>query len=93
MAFGCTFSDSLRDVGETCKPQYAYGEVSQAGHHLRPILFPDLTSVFVVVPISDIVRAVFDRPMSSIQGEKSFRVCLFRRKGGDAIYCFGSDFS
>lgn len=53
----------------------------------------DLGSVLVEGDITDIVRAVFNGPVSSVAGEEVLRRSSFRRKAGNAVSNFGGGFA
>ena len=42
-------------------------------------------AVFVIVPINNVVTAVFDAPVAAVGGKHAFRVGLFRGSAGNAI--------
>ncbi len=50
-----------------------------------------LTSVFIVVPVQDVVAAVFYAPVTAIGFEDLLCVGLLRCSTGDAVDGFGGD--
>ena len=48
--------------------------------------------VFIESDIADIVEAVFNGPMATIEGEESFRRSILRRKTRNAIDRFVGNF-
>jgi len=46
-------------------------------------------SVFVIVPIEDVVATVLDAPVATVNLEHTLGVGLFRRSAGDAVSGFG----
>ena len=45
----------------------------------------DATAIFVVVPIDDVVAAIFDTPVSAVGLEQALRVGLLGGSAGDAV--------
>ena len=54
-----------RDAIRAGQPQERDHEVTQASHHLRPVAFAHLASVFVQGDVAHVVEAVLDRPVAS----------------------------
>ena len=50
-------------------------------------------AVFVIVPIDNVMTAVFDDPVSPAGGKYAFRVGLFRGSAGNAIGDFTGVFT
>ena len=50
-------------------------------------------TVFVVVPIEDVVAAIFDRPMPAVDLKEASGMGLFRCSAGDAVGDFVGAFS
>ena len=53
----------------------------------------DTAAVFVVVPIEDVVAAIFDTPVSAVELEEALRVGLLGRSAGDAVSDFVAGFA
>ena len=51
------------------------------------------TAVFGVVPIDNVMTAVFDAPVAAVGGKHAFRVGLFRGSAGNAIGDFTGVFT
>jgi hypothetical protein len=47
--------------------------------------FSYTAAVFVIVPIDNIMTAVFDAPVATVDGKHTLRVSLFGRAAGNAI--------
>ena len=50
-------------------------------------------AVFVIVPIDNVMAAVFDAPVATIGGQHAFRIGLFRSSTGNAIGDFTGVFT
>jgi hypothetical protein len=48
----------------------------------------DAAAVFVIVPIDNVVTAIFDAPVAPVGGQHALRVGLFRSSAGNAISDF-----
>ena len=62
-----------------------YGKSSQAGYVFRAIAGAYPAAVFVIVPIDNIVAAVFNTPVATVGGKNTLGVGLLRGSTGDAI--------
>ena len=47
-------------------------------------------AIFVIVPIDNVMAAVFDAPVAAVSGKYALRVGLFRSSAGNAIGDFDS---
>ena len=61
------------------------GKATQAGDVLGAMPCADTAAVLVIVPIEDIMAAVFDGPVATVDLEKALGVGLLRGAAGDAI--------
>ena len=61
------------------------GEAAQPGDVLRAVAGADAAAVLVVVPIEDVVAAVFDGPVAPVDFEQTAGIGLCRRAAGDAV--------
>ena len=68
------------------------GEASQAGDVFRAIASADAATVLIIVPVEDIMTAVFDAPVATVGSEHPLRIRLFRGPAGDAIGDFTGRF-
>ena len=50
-------------------------------------------AVFVIVPIDNVMTAVFDAPVAAVGGKHALRVGLLRGSAGDAICDFTREFT
>ena len=55
------------------------------GDILRPISGSNAAAVFIESPIKDVVAAIFNAPMATINGENSLCVGVLCRLAGDAV--------
>jgi len=68
------------------------GEASQAGDVFRAIASADAATVLIIVPVEDIMTAVFDAPVAPVGSQHRLRIGLFRGPAGDAIGDFTGRF-
>jgi hypothetical protein len=61
----------LSDVFDSLGLNQSDGEAAQAGDVLRAVAGADAAAVLVVVPIEDVMTAVFDRPVATIDFEQA----------------------
>ena len=61
------------------------GEASQAGDILRAVAGADAAAVLIIVPVEDIMAAVFDAPVATVGSQHALRIGLFRSAAGDTI--------
>lgn len=74
-------SDAARSFGL----DNTYGKTAQPGHVFRAIARADAAAVFIIVPIENVMAAVFDTPVAAVGGKNALRVGLFRGSAGDAV--------
>ena len=75
----------LCDVGRALRLDHADGEAAQAGDVFRAVAGTDTAAVLVIVPIEDIMAAVFDTPVTAIGVEDVLGIGLIRGAAGDPI--------
>lgn len=61
------------------------GETAKSRDIFRAVAGSDSTSVFIIVPIQDMVTAIFNDPMTPVDGEEALGIGLFGGSAGDAI--------
>lgn len=61
------------------------GEAAESRDIFRAVAGSDSTSVFIIVPIQDMVTAIFNDPMSSVNGEETLGIGLFGGSACDAV--------
>lgn len=82
-----------------CDAAYAFGfnnsngESAESCDVFRTVASAYAASIFIIVPIKDVVAAVFDTPMAAVGGENALWVGLLRGSAGDAIGEFTGAFA
>jgi len=66
----------LGDVGYALGLDHADGEAAQAGDVFGAVTGADAAAVLVIVPIEDVVAAIFDAPMPSVSLKDPSRIGL-----------------
>lgn len=61
------------------------GETANSRDIFRAVAGSDSASVFIIVPIQDMVTAIFNDPMTPVDGEDTLGICLFGGSARDAI--------
>ena len=61
------------------------GESSQACHVFRTVTFWDSTAIFIVIPVKDVVTAVFNTPVLAIVSQDLFGCGQLRRLAGNSL--------
>ena len=79
------FSHFLGDASDLFGFDDTNGKTSKSGDILGAVAGTDSASVFVVVPIQDVMAAILNRPMASIQVEKTLGIGLVCGSTGDAV--------
>jgi hypothetical protein len=79
-------SDSGGDVGEAVEPQPPDGGLSQGGQIRRGVSGATAAGNFVENHVADVVRAVFDAPVPSLQMKKLRCLGLLRRDAYDGEF-------
>jgi len=78
-------SHFLRDTAYTFGLNDANGKAAQARDIFRAMAFAYPAAVFVIVPIDNIMTAVFDAPMAAVGGKHVLRAGLLGSSAGNAI--------
>ena len=71
----------------------ANGESAQSRDVFWAVTSAYATAVFVIVPIDNVMTAVFDAPVAAVGGKDGLRVGLLRSSAGDAIGDFTGVFT
>ena len=71
----------------------ANGKTAQSGHVFRAVTSAYAAAVFVIVPIDNVMTAVFDAPVATVGGKNALRVGLLRGSAGDAVGDFTGVFT
>lgn len=69
------------------------GEATQAGHVFRAVAGAYPTTIFIIVPIEDVVAAIFNSPVTAVYGKETLCVGLIGWTAGDAVHGFVAGFS
>jgi hypothetical protein len=75
----------LGDAGDTFELDDANGKAAQSGNVFGAMASAYAAAVFIIVPIDNVMAAVFDAPVAAIGGKNAFCVGLLRGPTGDAI--------
>ena len=75
----------LGDAFDSLGLDDADGEAAQASDILGAVAGADATTVLVVVPIQDVVAAVFDGPVATVDLEQALGIGLSGHSTGDAV--------
>ncbi len=86
-------SHFLRDTAHTFGFDDANGKAAQARDIFRAMALAYPAAVFVVVPIDNVMTAVFDAPVATVGGKNALRVGLLRSSAGNAIGDFTGVFT
>jgi hypothetical protein len=81
----CELPHFLCDVGCSFGFQYPNGESSKSGHVFKAKAGAYPVSIFIVVPIKDVMTAILNAPMAPIGGENALGVSILRGLAGNAI--------
>ncbi|SRR6266700_197943 len=65
--------------------QQAYGSIAQSRHDFGTMICMDGASIFSQGHIFDVMQAIFDRPMSSLEFEQTLRDANRGRETGHSI--------
>ena len=77
--------DRSGDIGISCQPQEADGEVAEYGHHSGAGFGSYLRAIFIKGDIPDIMAFVFDAPMPAVKVEDLLGRSLTGRETGDEV--------
>ena len=69
------------------------GESTESGDVFRAVAGAYAATIFIVVPIDDIVTAILNTPVTAVGVKKALGVGLFRGSAGDAVGDFTGLFS
>jgi hypothetical protein len=61
------------------------GKTTESGDVFRAIAGAYAAAVFIEIPVQDVVAAVFNRPVTPIDGKELYRVSFIRGSAGDAV--------
>ena len=86
-------SHFLRDVAHSFEFDDANGKAAQPGNVFRAMASAYPAAVFVIVPINNVMAAVFDAPMAAVGGKNALSVGLLRGSAGDAVGDFTGVFT
>ena len=86
-------SHFLRDAAYPFGFDDANGKASQARDIFRTIASFYPAAVFVIVPIDNVMTAVFDAPVAAVGGKHALRIGLFSSSAGNAIGDFTGVFT
>jgi len=75
----------LSDAAHALGLDHTDGEAAQAADVLGAVAGADAAAVLVVVPIEDVVAAVFDGPVATVDLEQALGIGLCGRSTGDAV--------
>jgi len=83
----------LCDIAYTFKLDAADGKTAQSGNVFRAMASAYAVAVFVIVPIDNVMAAVFNAPVTTVGGKNALSVGLLRGFAGDAIGDFTGVFT
>ncbi len=79
------------DVDGGGQPQQADGQVTQRGHDLGSGEFANAAAVFVKAHVAHIMQAVFNAPVTAVQGQPARRAGFLRTQTGDTLHGFAAE--
>lgn len=83
----------MGDAAHTFGLDDADGKTAQSGNVFRTMTCAYAAAVFVIVPIDNVMAAVFDTPVAAVGGKKALSVGLLRVLTGDAVGDFTGVFT
>ncbi|MEE4603706.1 MAG: hypothetical protein V2J65_20660 [Desulfobacteraceae bacterium] len=83
----------MRDAAYSFGFDDTNGKAAQARDIFRAMTGAYSAAVFVIVPIDNVMTAVFDTPVAAVCGKHALRVSLFRGPAGNAIGDFTGVFT
>ena len=83
----------MRDAAYSFGFDDTNGKAAQARDIFRAMAGSYPASVFVIVPIDNVMTAVFDTPVAAVGGKHTLRVSLLRGPAGNAICDFTGVFT
>ena len=75
----------LGDAFHTFGLDDADGEAAQASDILGAVAGADAAAVLVIVPIEDVVAAIFDGPVATVDLEQALGIGMLGRAASDAV--------
>lgn len=75
----------LSDAFDFFRFEKTDGELTQATDVFRPMSFANPTSVFIEIPIQDVMTTVFDGPMAAINLQQALWRCLTGSSTGQTV--------
>ena len=75
----------LSDAAHALGLDQTDGEAAQAGDVLGAVAGADAAAVLVIVPIEDVMAAVFDSPVAPVNFEQALGIGLLGGTAGDAV--------
>ncbi len=86
-------SHFLRDAAHRFGFDDANGKAAQARDIFRAMAGSYPAAVFVIVPIDNVMTAVFDAPVATVDGKHTLNVGMLRSAAGNALDDFTNDVS
>jgi len=83
--FAGKLSHFLSNTASACGLDKRNSETPQPGDVFRPMSGADTTAVFIIIPIDDVMAAIFNAPVSPIDGKNGLGIGLLGCLAGDAI--------
>jgi len=83
----------LSDAAHPFELDDANGESPQSSDVFGAVTSTYAATVFIIVPIDNVMTAVFDAPVAAVGGKNAFCVGLLRGPTGDAIGDFTGEFT
>jgi hypothetical protein len=83
----------LGDVAYSFELDDANGQSPQSSDVFRAVTSAYAAAVFIIVPIDNVMTAVFNAPVAAVGGKHALRVGLLRSTAGDAIGDFTGVFT
>jgi len=83
----------LDDAAHTFELDDANGKTAQSGNVFGAMASTYAAAVFIIVPIDNVMTAVFDAPVAAVGGKNALSVGLLRGSAGDAIGDFTGVFT
>ena len=75
----------MSDAAHVFRFDDADGKSPQPSDVFRAVASAYAAAVLIIVPIDNVMAAVFDAPVAPVGGENAFRIGLLRGSTGDAI--------
>ena len=89
----CELPHFLRDAANAFGFDDTDGESPQSSDVFRAVTSAYAAAIFVIVPIDNVMAAVFDAPVAAVGGQHALSVGLLRGPTGDAIGDFTGVFT